>query len=194
MTNVAPLASRTRSPWRRFRMGWVPWMDDQFRHRSGRCQTRVAELNQMDATFHAQVADLLDLPELGESQTRRHHFTFTEYDHVVAVGNLAFKIGRQLKCDARACARAGLLHDVGAHWFDTRAPVALARRLAESDGVCHAIQAHTIMPVPPRTIEAVVVIIADFLTTVRECGRALRTIPNAFRSHLRPRDGEVSAA
>ncbi|NCV22390.1 MAG: hypothetical protein EBV45_10660, partial [Chloroflexi bacterium] len=75
-----------------------------------------------------------------------------------------------------------------------RAPVALARRLGESDGVCHAIQAHTIMPVPPRTIEAVVVIIADFLTTVSECGRALRTIPNAFRSQLLPRDGEVSAA
>lgn len=155
---------------------------------------RVAELNEINTTFLEQIADLIDLPELRESRTRRHHFTFTEYDHVLEVSKWAFKIGQVLRCDARTCARAGLLHDVGSHWFDTRAPVSLARRIAENDGVCHAIQAHTILPVLPRTIEAVVVVIADFLTTASECGRACFGIQRSFRLAFRRGEGEASAA
>lgn len=191
---MGPGDSRTRSLHRRSQMRWVPCTDQPSGKLAGISQKRVAEFNDMNATFLAQIADLLELPELRESQTRRHHFTFTEYDHVVEVAKWAFKISKLLRCDARTCARAGLLHDVGSHWFDTRAPVALARRLAENDAVCHAIQAHTIMPVPPRTIEAVVVVIADFLTTASECARACLRIHRAFPSPFRRRDGEVSAA
>lgn len=154
---------------------------------------RFAELNEISTTFIEQIADLIDLPELRESRTRRHHFSFTEYDHVLEVSGWAFRIGQFVRCDARTCARAGLLHDVGSHWFDTRAPVSLARRLAETDGVCHAIQAHTILPILPRTVEAIVVVIADFLTTASECGRACVGIQRSFRSAVRRGEGEVSA-
>ena len=123
----------------------------------------------LDPRFHADVADLLDLPELHESRSRVHHFDLTEYDHLMAVARNAHRVSRLLRADARICARAGLLHDLGAHWFNTVKPVALATRLEECHGVRHAIRAHTVLPCLPRTREAWAVVAADFLTTAQEC-------------------------
>jgi hypothetical protein len=123
----------------------------------------------LDARFHAAVADLLTLPELHASRERVHHFDLSEYDHLLGVAQTAHRVSRWLRADARTCARAGLLHDLGAHWFNTVAPVALAGRLEEPAAVRHAIRAHTLLPVLPRTREAWVVVAADFLTTAREC-------------------------
>ena len=123
----------------------------------------------LDEAFHKAVVDLLDLPELHSSRQRIHHFDLSEYDHLVQVAHTAHRVSRLFRADSRVCARAGLLHDLGAHWFNTGAPVALATRLSEPGGVRHAIRAHTLLPVLPRTREAWAVVTADFLTTAREC-------------------------
>ena len=126
-------------------------------------------MHDLDTRFFADVADLLDLPELHESRNRVHHFDLTEYDHLMGVARNAYRVSRLLRADPRVSARAGLLHDLGAHWFNTVKPVALATRLEECYGVRHAIRAHTVLPCLPRTREAWAVVAADFITTAQEC-------------------------
>jgi hypothetical protein len=123
----------------------------------------------IEERFLDHVADLLELPELHASRERVHHFDLTEYDHLMGVARTAYQVSRYLRADPRVSARAGLLHDLGAHWFNTVKPVALATRLEECHGVRHAIRAHTLLPVLPRTREAWAVVAADFITTAREC-------------------------
>jgi hypothetical protein len=135
-------------------------------------------------SFQAAVADLLDLPELHESRARVHHFDLTEYDHLMGVARNAHRVSRLFRADPRISARAGLLHDLGAHWFNTVKPVALASRLGECQRVQHAIRAHTVLPCLPRTREALAVVAADFLTTAQECHFVYR------RFRTRPRAGE----
>lgn len=122
-----------------------------------------------DERFHRDVADLLDLPELHASRERAHHFDLSEYEHLLQVAQTAHRVSRFLRADPRICARAGLLHDLGAHWFDTAAPCTLAARLEEPPSVRHAIRAHTLFPILPRTREAWVVVAADLITSAREC-------------------------
>jgi HD superfamily phosphodiesterase len=164
-----------------------------------------------EARFRAAVADLLALPELHSSRHRVHHFDLSEFEHLLSVAQNAHRLSRFVKADARVCARAGLLHDLGAHWFDTAAPFALARRLDEPATVCHAIRAHTLFPELPRTREAWVVVAADLLTSAQECRLVLRrarqragarlrrrlatgAAPLAARARLRPRLGALRAA
>ncbi|HEU5316993.1 MAG TPA: HD domain-containing protein [Chloroflexota bacterium] len=132
-------------------------------------RTSHEALRDADAHFQAAVADLLELPELHASRERVHHFDLSEYDHLMGVARTAHQVSRMLRADPRVSARAGLLHDLGAHWFNTVKPVALATRLGECDGVRHAIRAHTVLPAVPRTREAWAVVAADFITTAREC-------------------------
>ncbi|HUS14967.1 MAG TPA: hypothetical protein VM536_08100 [Chloroflexia bacterium] len=147
--------------------------------------TRTVTLN--DA-FRADVADLLDLPELRASRGRVHHFDLSEYDHLMHVAVTAHRVSRLLRADARASARAGLMHDLGAHWFNTNAPVALATRLGETQKVRHAIRAHTLLPELPRTREAWAVVAADFITSAQECsfvfGRARTRATERMRRRL----------
>ncbi|HEX2036117.1 MAG TPA: HD domain-containing protein [Chloroflexota bacterium] len=139
--------------------------------------------------FHRDVADLLGLPELHSSRQRVHHFDLSEFDHLMLVAKHAHRLSRYVKADARICARAGLLHDLGAHWFNTLAPCALAQRLEEPVAVHHAIRAHTILPVLPRTREAWVVVAADFLTSAQECHFVFRRVRARAGARLRERLG-----
>jgi glycyl-tRNA synthetase beta chain/uncharacterized protein len=137
--------------------------------------------------FHTHIADLLSLPELHSSRERPHHFDLTEYDHLLLVSRHAHRISRLVRADDRICARAGLLHDLGAHWFDTTAPCELAQRLEEPHGVWHAIRAHTLFPELPRTKEAWVVVAADLLTSAQECHFVFRRARARAAERLRRR-------
>ena len=148
-------------------------------------------INLDETRFHADVGDLLSLPELEGSRQRVHHFDLSEFDHLMGVAQNAHRLSRFMRADARVCARAGLLHDLGAHWFNTVAPCALAVRLAEPPGVHHAIRAHTLLPKVPRTREAWVVVAADLLTTTQECrfviGRARQRAGYRVRAQIERR-------
>ena len=138
-----------------------------------------------EAQFHSHVEDLMCLPELEGSRIRVHHFDLTEYDHLLGVAKNAHRLSRFLRADPRVCARAGLLHDLGAHWFNTVAPCELAQRLEEPLGVRHAIRAHTLLPVLPRTREAWIVVAADLLTTTQECRFVFRRARQRAGSNVR---------
>ena len=137
--------------------------------------------------FDSHVADLMALPELHSSRERPHHFDLTEYDHLLLVARHAHRLSRLVRADARTCARAGLLHDLGAHWFNTSAPCALAQRLEEPHAVWHAIRAHTLFPELPRTREAWVVVAADFLSSAQECHFVFRRARARAADRLRRR-------
>lgn len=137
--------------------------------------------------FRQDVHDLLALPELEHSRARVHHFDLTEFDHLMQVAQHAHRLSGFVRADARVAARAGLLHDLGAHWFNTVKPCALAARLEECHGVCHAIRAHTLLPVLPRTREAWVVVAADFLTSAQECRFVIGRTRNRAGERLRQR-------
>jgi HD superfamily phosphodiesterase len=147
-------------------------------------------INLNEQQFRQDVQDLLELPELSHSRTRVHHFDLTEFDHLMMVAQHAHRLSGYVRADPRVAARAGLLHDLGAHWFNTVAPCALAARLEEPHGVRHAIRAHTLLPVLPRTREAWVVVAADFLTSAQECRfvfvRARRRAGSRLRKRLSP--------
>lgn len=63
-------------------------------------------------TFSETVRDLDALPEVQQLRRMHHHRNVNRYDHSVRVALWSFRLARQLGWDARACARAGMLHDL----------------------------------------------------------------------------------
>ena len=55
---------------------------------------------------------LLDTPEVQSMRSLPHHPGVNCYEHSVFVAYVAFRLARRWKLDYRACARAGLLHDL----------------------------------------------------------------------------------
>ncbi|MDE1549251.1 HD domain-containing protein [Jeotgalibaca caeni] len=73
---------------------------------------------QQDEEFLSCIADLLEKEEVQQLKTITHHYNSTRLDHSISVAYRSFCIGRRLKCDTRAIARAGLLHDL--FYYDWR--------------------------------------------------------------------------
>jgi len=97
-------------------------------------------------------------------------------NHSVEVSHLAAAMAAELKVDVAVARRAGLLHDLGkAVDFEVDGPHAqigyeIAKARRESEGICHAIQAHHLEP-EPRTVEAVLVHSADAISASRPGAR-----------------------
>lgn len=62
--------------------------------------------------FFSCVRPLLDSEQVRSMKRWRHHFTVTCWEHSVFVSWVAFRLARRWGWDARAAARAGLLHDL----------------------------------------------------------------------------------
>jgi ribonuclease Y len=96
--------------------------------------------------------------------------------HVVEAAHIAGMIAAELGTDQAVAKRATLLHDIGkAVTHEVEGSHALigaeiARRLGESQEVCHAIEAHH-NEVEPRTIEAVITQTADAISGARPGAR-----------------------
>jgi ribonuclease Y len=97
-------------------------------------------------------------------------------DHLVECSQLAGLVAAELDASAAIARRAALLHDIGkAVTHEVEGPHAqvgarIARRHGEPDAVTHAIEAHH-NEVEPRTVEAVIVQIADALSGARPGAR-----------------------
>jgi ribonuclease Y len=97
-------------------------------------------------------------------------------DHLVECSQLASLIAAELDASVATARRAALLHDIGkAVTHEVEGPHAqvgarIARRRGEPEAVTHAIEAHH-NEVEPRTIEAVIVQIADALSGARPGAR-----------------------
>src|SRR2546423_5103104 len=97
-------------------------------------------------------------------------------DHLVECSHLAGLIAAELGASVETARRGALLHDIGkAVTHEVEGPHAavgasLARRHGESEAVAHAMEAHHNED-EPRTVEAVIVQIAEGLSGARPGGR-----------------------
>jgi uncharacterized protein len=81
------------------------------------------DLENDSAEFFSYIEDLLELPEVQQMKTFRHHGRATTFDHCINVSYYNYRICKWLKLDARAGARAGLLHDLFLYdWHTYKAP------------------------------------------------------------------------
>lgn len=106
-------------------------------------------------------------------------------DHSVEVAHLARMLAEELKVNAKVAARAALLHDIGKavdHQIEgshVEIGVDLLRRYGESEEVIHAVAAHH-GDIPPQTVEAVLVAVADALSASRPGARR-----ESFEAYIR---------
>jgi ribonucrease Y len=109
-------------------------------------------------------------------------------EHLVESSHLAGMIAAELGASVEVARRAALLHDVGkavSHEVDgphALVGARLARRCGEPEAVAHAIEAHH-DDVAPRTVEAVIVQVADAISGARPGARGVAV--EQYVSHLR---------
>ena len=129
------------------------------------------------AVFEAGVGSVH--PELTKLLGRLHYRTSYGQNvlaHSIECAHLAAMIADELGASAKTARRAALLHDIGkAVTHEIEGPHALvggelARRYKESEAVAHAMEAHH-NEVEMRTVEAVIVQVADSLSGARPGAR-----------------------
>ncbi len=149
---------------------------------------RIVELGEQ-AALEAGVGTLH--PELTRLVGRlrfRTSYGQNVLEHSVECARLATLTANELGANPKIAARAALLHDVGkavSHEVDGPHAIVggeLARRYKESDAVVHAIEAHH-NEVEPRTVEAVIVQIADALSSARPGARGASLEQYVTRLH-----------
>ncbi|MEM3526650.1 MAG: HD domain-containing protein [Candidatus Jordarchaeaceae archaeon] len=109
-------------------------------------------------------------------------------DHCVRVSYLSFRICKFLGGDAKVCARAGILHDIGYDYRSIHRPLsqifrharkgaAISLMIGENLKVVEAIETH-MFPIggAPRSREALIVWIADKLDVLFEIFRLSKII------------------
>jgi ribonuclease Y len=147
-------------------------------------ENRIVEVGEQ-AVLDANVGTLH--PELTKLLGRLHYRTSYGQNvlaHSVECAHLAAMLAAELGASTRTAARAALLHDIGkAVTHEIEGPHALvggelARRYNEAEAVAHAMEAHH-NEVAVRTIEAVIVQIADSISGAR----ALHQAPARTRGH-----------
>ena len=97
-------------------------------------------------------------------------------DHLIEASKIAGSIAAELGASVETAKRATLLHDLGkavSHEVEgghAEVGASMARRNGESDAVAHAIESHH-NEVEPKTVEAVIVQIADAVSGARPGAR-----------------------
>jgi ribonuclease Y len=139
-------------------------------------ENRIVEVGEQ-AVLDANVGTLH--PELTKLLGRLHYRTSYGQNvlaHSVECAHLASMLAAELGASTRTAARAALLHDIGkAVTHEIEGPHALVggelgRRYNEAEAVAHAMEAHH-NEVAVRTIEAVIVQIADSISGARPGAR-----------------------
>jgi ribonuclease Y len=117
--------------------------------------------------------------------------------HCIETGHIAAMIAREIGADVEVARAGGFLHDLGKavdHEVEgTHAIIGadIARRFKVKDSIAHCIEAHH-EEVEPRTVEAVIVMMADAISGGRPGARResleayikrLETLENIARSH-----------
>ncbi len=151
-------------------------IEDAYAQAKSEIDRRVVELGEQAAleagvgTVHPELTRLLGRLRF------RTSYSQNVLDHSVECAQLAMLLAAELDASPKIAARAALLHDVGkavSHEVDgphALVGAELARRHKESDAVVHAIEAHH-DEVEPRTVEAVIVQVADALSGARPGAR-----------------------
>ena len=154
------------------------------------------------AAFLSCVAPLLASAQVQSMKRWRHHFSITCFEHSLFVSYVAFRLARRWGLDARAAARAGLLHDL--YLYDPRDktqyqgnqcfahPVAALKNAWALCGSLTPMEENIIVshmwPLAkkmPRYKEALVVNLADKLCATAEVCRIYHYLRNRDRRRRR---------
>jgi ribonuclease Y len=106
--------------------------------------------------------------------------------HLRESARFARMLAEELQIDPTSATRAALLHDLGkglSHAYEgphASVGAKFARRYGESEAVCHAIEAHH-NQIEPKTVEAVLVQVADHLSGGRPGARVTGTSEEYIR-------------
>jgi len=128
-----------------------------------------------DAMIELGITDLDPglLPTLGALRFRTSYGQ-NVLRHCVESGRIAGLLAAELGLDVATCTRAAFLHDIGkavpGEASHASAGAELARRFGEHPDIVHAIEAHH-NEVEPRTVEAVLVQVADAISGSRPGAR-----------------------
>ncbi|MCB0874581.1 MAG: ribonuclease Y [Solirubrobacterales bacterium] len=131
------------------------------------------ERAELEAGVHGIDPELLEV--LGRLRFRTSYGQ-NVLDHLVESAKIAGSIAAELGVSVETARRATLLHDIGkavSHEVEgshAQVGASMARRKGESEAVAHAIEAHH-NEVPPKTVEAVIVQIADAVSGARPGAR-----------------------
>ena len=129
------------------------------------------------ATFEADVHGLppVEIQMLGRLKYRTSYGQ-NVLQHSIEVAKISGLIAAELGVNVKLAKRAGLLHDLGkaidqdTEGTHTKLGVTFAQKAGESDEVLHAIEAHH-YDVEPKTVEAVIVAVADAISASRPGAR-----------------------
>ena len=131
------------------------------------------ERAELEAGVHGIDPELLEV--LGRLRFRTSYGQ-NVLDHLIEASKIAGSIAAELGVDVETAKRATLLHDLGkavSHEVEgshAQVGASMARRNGESEAVAHAIEAHH-NEVAPKTVEAVIVQIADAVSGARPGAR-----------------------
>lgn len=138
-----------------------------------RTMVAAGERAGLEAGVHGIDPELLEV--LGRLRFRTSYGQ-NVLDHLVESSQIAATIAAELGASIETARRAALLHDIGkavSHEVEgSHAAVgaSMARRMGESEAVAHAIEAHH-NEVEPKTVEAVIVQVADAVSGARPGAR-----------------------
>lgn len=137
-----------------------------------------------DQEYMSYVGELLAKPEVQKlANYTQHHFS-TRLQHVITVSYLSYRLAKKFNLNARATARAGILHDLfyydwrvtkfdrGTHaWIHPRIAVRNAEKLTtlsplEKDIIIHHMFGATICP--PKSLEGLIVSMVDKYSATQE--------------------------
>jgi ribonucrease Y len=151
-------------------------IEETYEHARAEIEARITEEGEraaLEARTQGLDPELIHL--LGQLKFRTSYGQ-NVLDHLVECSHLAGLIAAELGASVETARRAALLHDIGkAVTHEVEGPHAavganLARRHGEPEAVAHAMEAHH-NEVEPRTVEAVIVQIADAVSGARPGAR-----------------------
>jgi ribonuclease Y len=151
-------------------------IEESYYHAKSEIEHHIAEVGEQ-AVLEANVGAMH--PELTKLLGRLHYRTsYGQHvlSHSIECAHLAAMLAEELGASPKTARRAALLHDIGkAVTHEIEGPHALvggqlARRYGEAEAVAHAMEAHH-NEVEMRTIEAVIVQVADSLSGARPGAR-----------------------
>jgi ribonuclease Y len=151
-------------------------IEEVYETAKGEVEATVAaegERAELEAGLHGIQPELLEV--LGRLRFRTSYGQ-NVLEHLVEASKIAGTIAAELGASVETAKRATLLHDLGkavSHEVEgshAQVGASMARRNGESEAVAHAIESHH-NEVPPKTVEAVIVQIADAVSGARPGAR-----------------------
>lgn len=151
-------------------------VEEVYNYSKEELQGRILERGEqvaLDVDVHGLHPKIIEM--LGRLQFRTSYGQ-NVLQHSIEVAHIASLMAQELGVNVRLARRAGLLHDIGkAVDFEQEGThqqigADMAKRYGESDEVVHAIMAHH-EDIPPNTIEAILVLVADAVSAARPGAR-----------------------